>query len=66
MTKTTAICIFGRTQSDLARAIGVTRARIAQWPEELTRAQEDRVIGAAVRLGKWPGCHGDDVKIAGT
>ena len=59
MTKQEAIAIFGRTQADLARAVGVTRGRIAQWGDTLTRAQEDRVIGAAVRLRKLP-CAGKD------
>jgi len=52
MTKQEAISLFGKTQEDLARALGVTRSRIAQWPSELTQAQEDRVRGAALRLGK--------------
>lgn len=64
MTRTEAIRIFGSTQSDLARAVGLTRGRIAQWPEVLTQAQTDRVIGAAVRLGRWPGCRDGQRKSA--
>ena len=51
MTRKEAIALFGTTQADLARALGLTRGRIAQWQEELTQAQEDRVMGAAIRLG---------------
>jgi hypothetical protein len=38
----------------LADAVGLTRPAISQWPDELRQEQVDRVIGAAVRLGKWP------------
>jgi UTP--glucose-1-phosphate uridylyltransferase len=54
MRKSDAIALFGRTHQDLADAVGVTRSAISQWPDELTREQADRVIGAAVRLGRWP------------
>jgi hypothetical protein len=54
MTKTQAISIFGNRQQDLADAVGVTRSAVAQWPEELPPRQIDIVVGAAVRLGKWP------------
>ena len=50
MTKSEAAQIFGGAYADLARAIGVTRAGISQWPAELTEAQTDRVLGAALRL----------------
>ncbi len=30
----------------------MTRGGISQWPDELTDAQTDRVLGAAIRLGK--------------
>ena len=51
MTKHEAISLFGGRQVDLARAVGVTRSAVAQWPAELTQEQEDRVNGAALRLG---------------
>lgn len=51
MTKSEAIAMFG-TQADLARAVGVTRSYVSQWPEELRPEIADRVLGAAVRLGK--------------
>lgn len=54
MTKTEAISLFGENQSDLARALGITPQAVYQWPDDLVEAQIDRVIGAAVRLGKWP------------
>jgi transcriptional regulator with XRE-family HTH domain len=50
-TKTEAIALFGTTQQDLAIGVGVTRGRISQWPEILTRKQADSVRGAAMRLG---------------
>ena len=52
MTKREAIAMFGSTHQALADAVGVTRAAITQWPDELRVDQIDRVIGAAVRLGK--------------
>lgn len=52
MTKLEAIAMFGGSQADLARAIGVTRSYVCQWPDELRPEIADRVIGAAVRLGK--------------
>jgi len=50
MTKHEAAQIFGGAYADLARALAMTRAGISQWPDELTEAQTDRVIGAAIRL----------------
>lgn len=50
MKKTEAIQIFG-TAAALAKAIGVTRAAISQWPDRLDQAKSDRVAGAAYRLG---------------
>jgi len=53
MTKTQAIKLFdGQTASALARAVGLSRSRISQWPETLTQKQADLVIGAATRLGR--------------
>lgn len=53
MKKSDAIKLFG-TGADLARAVGLTRGRISQWPEELTQKQTDLVTGSAIRLGKIP------------
>lgn len=52
MTKQEAADIFGGVHADLARALDMTRGGISQWPDELTDAQRDRVIGAAIRLGR--------------
>lgn len=50
MDKAKAIEMFGSAAS-LARALGVTRQAISQWPDVLTQQQTDRVIGAALRTG---------------
>ena len=55
MKKSDAIAIFD-TATALARAVGLTRSRISQWPERLTQKQQDLVIGAAFRLGKIKPC----------
>lgn len=54
MTKTEAIDLFGGSRSEFARALGITPQAVSQWPDELEQDREDRVIGAAVRLGLWP------------
>ena len=51
MRKSEAISLFGRTQNDLARALGITKSAVSQWPEELDQEKTDRVLGAALRLG---------------
>ena len=50
MTKSEAAQIFGGAYADLARALDISRAGVSQWPDELSQAQIDRVIGAAIRL----------------
>lgn len=52
MTKQQAIEIFGSSGAELGRALGLSRGRISQWPDVLDQEQMDRVIGAAMRLGK--------------
>ena len=53
MTKAEAIKLFGDTGADLARALGLTRARISQIPDgDLPQDIVDRINGAALRLGK--------------
>lgn len=52
MTKDQAAELFGGTHAALARALDMTRGGISQWPDDLTEAQTDRVLGAAMRLGK--------------
>lgn len=51
ITKQRAIAIFG-SGAKLAAALGLTRGRISQWPEQLDQRQTDLVVGAALRLGK--------------
>jgi hypothetical protein len=51
MTKQDAISIFGGVPA-LAEAVGTTRQAIYQWKDDLDQAKTDRVIGAAIRLGK--------------
>jgi len=52
MTKQEAADIFGGKHVSLALALDMTRGGISQWPDELTDAQADRVLGAAMRLGR--------------
>jgi transcriptional repressor of cell division inhibition gene dicB len=52
MTKSEAIELFGGTQIAVAKALGVTRGYVSQWPEVLDERIADRVMGAAVRLGR--------------
>ncbi len=51
MKKNCAISIFGSAAA-LGRAIGISRAGVCNWADELAQWQVDRVIGAAIRLGK--------------
>lgn len=53
MLKAEAIRMFGGVTA-LANAVGVSRAAVYQWPEELPRPQADRVIAACVRHGIDP------------
>lgn len=52
MLKKDALSLFDGNQAELARAVGLTRGRISQWPDHLEQREADLVIGAAVRLGK--------------
>lgn len=48
-----AIHIVGKdTKSGLASVLGVSKQAVSQWPDELPARIVDRVIGAAVRLGR--------------
>ncbi|MFA6180587.1 Cro/CI family transcriptional regulator [Acidithiobacillus sp.] len=53
MEKKEALRVFS-TASALARAVGVTRSAVSQWPEKLTARVGDRVIAAALRSGINP------------
>ncbi len=50
MTKNEAIKLFGDTPAEAARALGITRQAINNWPDVLTQWMEDRVNGAKQRL----------------
>jgi hypothetical protein len=55
MKKHEAIKTFGfKSGADLGRALGLSRQRISQIPddEDLDQAMIDRIVGAALRLGK--------------
>lgn len=51
LTKQQAVAIFGDGVS-LARALGITKGAISQWPDDLDQKRTAMVIGAAVQLGK--------------
>jgi|GEM_PF-3232117 len=50
MDKKQVIKFFG-TQTNLARAVGITAASVAAWPDPLPRRIEDRVLAACFRNG---------------
>jgi hypothetical protein len=52
MTKREASRIFGKTQNDLAFALGRSAAAVSQWGEHLTRDQMRLVLGEARLQGK--------------
>lgn len=49
VTKTEAAQSFG-SKAALARALGLTRQSVHEWPEELDQHREDWIRGAAARL----------------
>jgi hypothetical protein len=49
MLKSQAIQALGGTTSAAARAVGVTPQAVDNWPDDLTRRIEDRVIAALCR-----------------
>lgn len=52
MKKQTAIELLGGSRQQAALRLRLTSSAFAAWPDTLTRAQADRVIGALVRL-EW-------------
>jgi len=50
-TKTEAAKLFGGKMVQLAKALGLTKSSISEWPDDLDTSRSDRVVGAAVRLG---------------
>lgn len=49
MQKTRAIELLGGKASLAAAACGVTPSAVSQWPDELTKDIEDRVLAALAR-----------------
>ena len=52
MLKTDAIEIFSSVLN-MADSMNITRNAICNWPDDLTLALHDRVLGAAVRTGVY-------------
>ena len=50
MTKTQAAKLFG-SYAAMARALGVGKACVSRWPDQLDQARQDRIMGCALRLG---------------
>ncbi|ALS63603.1 Cro/CI family transcriptional regulator [Pandoraea apista] len=51
LTKQQATAIFG-SGAALARALGITKGAVSQWPDQLDQQRTAMVIGAAVQNGK--------------
>lgn len=51
LTKQQATAIFG-SGAALARALGITKGAVSQWPDILDQQRTAMVIGAAVQQGK--------------
>lgn len=51
MKKREAVKLFGRTQTELAAHLGVTKQCVSNWPDELPEPLSDRIVGAAFRKG---------------
>lgn len=69
MDKASAIKALGGSVTAAAAAIGVTPSAITQWPDELPRRLEDRVLAALARkhlpidlLDAAPAASGEQVK----
>jgi hypothetical protein len=56
MLKSQAIELLGGTLSTAAMAIGITPQAVADWPDELPKRIEDRVLAALYRRE-----HGDEL-----
>ena len=51
MTKNEAKELFG-TVTELAKCLGITRQYFYKWPDPLKLSQQDRVIGAYMRIAE--------------
>lgn len=49
MRKTTAIALLGGTVAAAAKEVGVSASAVSQWPDELPRRIEDRVLASLAR-----------------
>lgn len=49
VTKNEAIALLGGTPTEAARTIGITPQAVSQWPDQLPRILEDRVVAALAR-----------------
>ena len=60
MKKNKATALFGGNSICIAKAIGITPQAYSQWPGDLSKRMEDRVVAAFVRTKKndwhqiWP------------
>lgn len=54
MKKSEAVRLLGGSVAKMAKALGVSKQRVYQLPEDLDQGQADRVIGAAIRNGYMP------------
>jgi len=61
MTKQEAITLFG-SKVALQHALGCTRQLLHGWKDDLTLAQSDRVLGAALREVSKRGQTADELK----
>lgn len=52
MLKSQAIEQLGGTVASAAEACRISRSAVSQWPDELTKDQEDRVQAALYRKGR--------------
>lgn len=52
ISKAQAADLFGGTLTSLARALGITKQAINNWPDQLSDRQTNEVIGAALMQGR--------------
>lgn len=52
MNKREAIELFDSPR-ELAEVLGITPQAIYQWPDEIAQDRTDRIVGAAVRVGRF-------------
>ncbi len=55
MKKNEATALLGDNSISAAKAIGITPQAYSQWPEDLPKRLEDRVIAAFIRIKKSEG-----------